>query len=530
MLLTIPPLWKDIDAYIQVTEPPGVTTILHYAPLYGFLARVPLYLGYAYDCLRAGSPLPSRAFFAQPTLSDSGVSLLLLVQHAALCCCACLVIVSATRSLAVRVALAILWAVNPLFYAFAHCVGSETLSLILLLLVSAVGIRITAQPTKTRLWVWLLFGLLVSLSMLTRHINGVVAALLPLSFGFAGLLRASAALWRKSVREQQWLLYRSSRDLRRVIAAVVLGIASLALANGTLRVISHAAGIHYHTRVGVTFMFRLNFFGPLSPNEREPLLQRAAANSRSADVSSVLKALRMIPSQAGQFDPIALIEHAQTLFPPQVAASTDKSDEVFNETALAFLTSPSPIFLKAVRSDFVSSQKTTILDVVRQLLLSTTHYFFPMPKCANLVTFRDRSTREFLDNIHTHPYLAVWKRFTYTKLLFVWLVTFIFVVLLPKGRDAGRLGYATALTVVGLLVMLGTCFLTSFQARFTLPMWELTIVSLTILLGSAAQSLRCNARNWFASFKNVQANQIPLEKNDFSGLQKTCGQPAAFLR
>ena len=505
MLLKIPPLWKDIDAYIQVTEPPGVPTILHYAPLYCFLARVPLYFGYAYDCLRAGSSLPSFAFFAQPTLSDSGVWLLLLAQHVALCCCACVVIISATRLFVVRVALAILWAINPLFYAFAHCVGSETLSLILLLLLAGVGIRIAAQPTKARFWVWLAFGLLVSLSMLTRHINGVVAALLPISFVFAGLARAGAALWRKLVRDQQWF-YRWRKDLRHVIAAIVLGLASIAVANGTLRVISQAAGIHYHSRVGVTFMFRLNFFGPLSPNEREPLLQRAAANSRSAEVQSVLNALRAVPTKADQFDTMALIQNAQTLLPPQVATSTDKSDEAFNETALAFLTSPSPIFLKAVGSDFVNSQKTTIPTVVRQLLQSTTHYYFPMPQCANLVSFRDRNARELLDNLHTHPYLASWRKFTFTKLLVVWLIAFVFVALLPKGRSAGLLGYTAALTAIGLLMMLGTCFLTAFQPRFTLPMWELTIVSLTLLLGSAAQSLRLNAPDWFGSSKNEQAS------------------------
>jgi hypothetical protein len=536
MLLTIPPLWKDIDAYIQVTQPPGVPTILHYAPLYCFLARVPLYLGYAYDCLRTGSPLPSSAFFAWPTLSDSGVQLLLWAQHAALCCCACLVIVSVTRLFVVRVALAILWAVNPLFYAFAQCVGSEALSLVLLLLLAAAGIKIAAQPANTPVGLWLLFGLLLSLSMLTRHINGVVAAVLPLSFCFAGLARLGAALRRKAARERRWLFYRWGRDLRSALAAVLLGIASIAVAKGTFRIISQAAGIHHHTRVGFTFMFRLNFFGPLSPQEREPLLQRAAANSRSADVQSVLNALRQAPSGAGKFDTVALIKNAKTLLPPQIAASIDKSDEVFNETALAFLTSPSPIFLKAVGSDFVNSQKTTILAVVRQLLQSTTYYFlYPttMPKCANLVTFRNSSNREFLDKMHKHPGLAFWKRFTYAKLLFLWLVTFIFVALMPRGRNPGLLGYAAALTVIGLLMMLGNCFLTVFQPRFTLPMWELTIVSLTLLLGSAAQSLRLSARpiGLTRSKTSRHPNRGPFHQREGSGRQEGfttshfCGGP-----
>src|SRR5438132_10583594 len=75
MLSAIPPLWRDVDAYIQVTQPPGVATILHYGPLYCFAARVPLYLGDAIECLRAGQSLPKLGFFIRPVLTISGVFL-----------------------------------------------------------------------------------------------------------------------------------------------------------------------------------------------------------------------------------------------------------------------------------------------------------------------------------------------------------------------------------------------------------------------------------------------------------------------
>lgn len=77
MLSAIPPLWRDVDAYIQVTQPHGVATILDYGPLYCFAARVPLYLGDTIECLRAGQPLPKLGFFIRPVLTDSGVFLLL---------------------------------------------------------------------------------------------------------------------------------------------------------------------------------------------------------------------------------------------------------------------------------------------------------------------------------------------------------------------------------------------------------------------------------------------------------------------
>src|SRR5690348_11983959 len=59
MLSMIPPLWRDVDAYVQVTRPPGPETILQYGPLYCFVARVPLYVGYTIDLLRAGASLPA---------------------------------------------------------------------------------------------------------------------------------------------------------------------------------------------------------------------------------------------------------------------------------------------------------------------------------------------------------------------------------------------------------------------------------------------------------------------------------------
>ena len=74
--------------------------------------------------------------------------------------------------------LAIAWAVNPLFYTFAHTVGSEALSMILSL-VGAAGLRIIQSSRKVPRKEWLLFGDLLWFCILTRHINAVLAALMP---------------------------------------------------------------------------------------------------------------------------------------------------------------------------------------------------------------------------------------------------------------------------------------------------------------------------------------------------------------
>ena len=46
LMTTVPPFWRDIDAYIQLTYPPGPSTILLHGPFYCELARLPLWIGH----------------------------------------------------------------------------------------------------------------------------------------------------------------------------------------------------------------------------------------------------------------------------------------------------------------------------------------------------------------------------------------------------------------------------------------------------------------------------------------------------
>jgi hypothetical protein len=494
MLSVIPPLWRDIDAYVQVTYPPGPATILHYGPLYCFVARIPLYLGYAMDCLIAGSSLPTLRFFTHPILTDSGVFALLILQHTALCWVTCYLITLTSPLFGVRVTLAVVWAANPLFYIFAHTVGSEALSMILLLLLVRVGLSIVQDRGNLSWKRWLFFSVLLWFCILTRHINAALAALLPFSFILLGAYRLIVVPFIKSHPVGPRRRLEARQALQRATLAVVVGISCILLANASVRILCYAARIPYYSTFGFTFLFRLKFLAELSPEKRNKLLDDVTNHTASPDVKKMIALIRgAFPNETPNWDVPGFNEKTRaSLFSRQADPDGEKYHVLLNRTALAFLSLPEQIFLSAVTTDFKRSQQITIPDIVSFLFVATRYYFSHpavMPQCASLVTFRNRNADEIFAIFKKHSYFRHPKNVGYRALLLFWLVILALFLLIPiRIREAADLcSYATALTVIGLLMMLANCALTVFQPRFTLPMWELTIISVSILSGKAME-------------------------------------------
>ena len=169
--------------------------------------------------------------------------------------------------------------------------------------------------------------------------------------------------------------------------------------------------------------------------------------------------------------------------------------------------------MSVVATDFKRSQEVTIPSIVRQLFVATVYYFSHtanMPGCASLVTFRDKNTDEVFAIFKKHSYFHRPKNVSYGVFLPFWLVVLgaFFLIAKIRTREATDLAwYATALTAIGLFMMLANCVLTIFQPRFTLPMWELTIISVSILSGKVTDSLFSESRH-LVTFPNS------MNKND----------------
>jgi hypothetical protein len=287
------------------------------------------------------------------------------------------------------------------------------------------------------------------------------------------------------------LFLKARTNLQLSAATIALGIAAIVFAQIAYRGACRIADIDYHTRFGYSFAFRLNFVGRLSASERESVLARAAAHSSSPNVPPVLEALRTTPPAPFVFNAMDLIARAQNLLPPEGAGSMDATDAALNETARAFLIAPSPAYFRAVERDCLAALRTSVTGIVAQLVTSTSYYFVEparMPQFAQLSAFRDPGTPAKLTEYRDSRFLRIWRKVSYQRLLLGWAVLLVLVARRKSlARKPELLGYAIALTVVGILGTIGNNLVNEFQDRYTMPAWALTVVSLTLLAGALAK-------------------------------------------
>ncbi len=165
------------------------------------------------------------------------------------------------------------------------------------------------------------------------------------------------------------------------------------------RVSCYAANIPYRSVVGFAFLGRLKFLAALPVEERNQVLDKASKNTNSADVKKVISLLRNeFSGGTAKWDIGAFKKRAQaSLFPPEGdLAQQQRFYHALNGMVAAFLLPPAKILLSAVATDFKTSQRITIPEVVGFLFVTTRFYFSHrdvMPQCASLITFRNQERR-----------------------------------------------------------------------------------------------------------------------------------------
>lgn len=485
LMVAVPPLWRDVDAYNQTVLPPGMVTILLHGPLYCTLSRVPLWFGYLLS--GAGPAISLGHFIRHPQLTDAGVFALLFLQHAGLWCAALYLICAIARTFSLRLFLALLFASHPLFYSFAHCVGSETLSMIVTLLLAASGVRIVRQYPRIILRDWIIFTALFSSCILTRHINSVFGALLPITVIALMIERGlhTFASHRKAIPVAN---FRLSKAARVWLVSIAAGLIGLICATSLTHLLCWRTNTPWRSTLGYTFLWRLNFLETMQPMPRQTLLKATAAKCKLPESRELLGVLDTWIDQNRYWDPSAFIREARShLSSSEMKFHSAAFDRVLNEIARAFLCPPAAPLRWIALNDFSKAMESHEGDIVQSLFV-TTDYFFShrdkMPQCSALKTFRQG--RDRLIEASKISYFQWWNLPSFGALSILGLVVLLLALVKDykhDGRNTPTILFAAFLSIVGIGMVLLNCFFAQLQPRFVLPMAEFLVVPIMIFLG-----------------------------------------------
>jgi hypothetical protein len=495
----VPPLWRGVDAYNQTVRPPGLVTILLHGPLYCTLSRIPLWFGYL---ISGSGPAESLGYFIKHSqLTDAGVYLLVVLQHAALWFGAVYLIYAIARTLLLRLFLAVLFASQPLFYAFAHCVGSEALSMIVILLLAASGVRLMLRYPDIGARGWIIFAVLLAAASLTRHINCVLAAVLPTAMLLVMIERGLRLL-----AEDQHAIAVAKVQFPKLakvwLISVATGLIGLILATNVTHFLCWRARTPWRSTFGYTFVWRLNFLETMQPNQRQELLDIIASKCRLPESRQLLDLLGNWMNRNKLWDPGAFIQEAHfALTDPEMKFHSEKFDRVLNEIASGFLYPPITPLRSVAVVDFTAAMRSTEGELVRFLFVHTDYFFShrdKMPQCSELKTFRE--PRDRLIAAGELQYFYWWNLLsfrTWSTFGLIVLLSALVVDYKRAGENMPLILFAVSLWIVGMAIVLLNCFLAQLQQRYILPMMELLLLSLIILCGVLFRGFESSNRGFF---------------------------------
>jgi hypothetical protein len=248
--------------------------------------------------------------------------------------------------------------------------------------------------------------------------------------------------------------------------------------------------------VGFTFLARLKFLAALPQEKRNQLLDEVTKRTESENVKKMIWLLReSFEADTSNWSVMGFMQNARlSLVPPAADPGGQQLHRLLNQMERTFLCPPQKILLSVTAADFKKSQQITIPNVVRQVFSDTTFYFsYPnrMRDFGPLSSFRDTNADRIMTNFEQHSYFHR-PKMTYRSFLLFWLVNLTLLVAIANVRKkdvAGIASLAAALTVVGLFMMAANCVLNVFQPRYTFSMWELTIISASLLSARSIQYL-----------------------------------------
>ena len=274
LLISYPPLWKDVDALGQLTLPACDLNILHFPPVYCFLARIPFVIT---SWLSGVGGHGVQSLFQQQAPSLTGIFLLVVIQHLMLIAALTYTVLSVTRHRQLRGLFALLLSVVSANYAQVQCCGSEALSISAIFALTAAGFSILRDSTRVS---WIVYGIALFLAIGSRHINLLFAIFLPQTVILLGL--TSKMGWCAPDKVMfRW---------RTFVTAILIGFSSLGLNLWVAHSMIAAVHDEYRSTLGRTLSDRIGaFLDTLSIGDRLRLAQELCAKTSDPAVRMAIE-------------------------------------------------------------------------------------------------------------------------------------------------------------------------------------------------------------------------------------------------
>ena len=367
--VTTPPLWRDTDSWHQLTSPPNMATLIHFGPAYCFGIRGPMWVGTVLGAALGQNEMPKADFFRRPVLTDAGILAALVVQQALLVGALTLLICAASSQPGVRLFLTALALTQIPLYLYAHCPSTETLTIPLILALTAL-LRWIGDKDRLNPWIWLgYFGLLL-IAILTRHPNAVLAAVLP------GYFLLQLAITRLRSGPVPWRTWTKPFAL-----AVVVGLITVIAAQGLNRLFCWSANQLYRSSAGYTLQWKLGYMSEMTPEVRRAYWESVLGPNRATEFSPLILGINpdgfkkegfWIPRTSFLQVQAEVAKQNPTMKKSETAALAEQE---LNALVKPFLLRGGQPYWESVRYDFLQGFTWAPSAIVNQLVENTAYYF-----------------------------------------------------------------------------------------------------------------------------------------------------------
>jgi hypothetical protein len=497
IFLSVPPLWRDTDAFNEIGSTFAPRGIIHWLPGYCLGGRLIVFAGSIVANLLGGHGLPHLSLNDTP-LNDAGIYTLIVVQHLFLVLSLFYVVRTFSDRFPIRVLLAVVFALTPWLYIYANCIGSEAFSNPLVYLIAACGWKCLRTADLDKRMIFLYFGLLLA-AALTRQINGLLVAILPVALlplaAKELILRGAAA---KLANGRPRLCYS-----RRFLIFTLVGLCTIGTSLLVQETMCWLFRVPFRSTYGATFAYRLSYLKGLPEQERTAILAQISAKLGDPVVTEALATLNRSLKRGDSWENTFLYFKIDEILSQsgfhERLSRTWQVDLELNRIATCVLLSGERNFLEVGWASFVLSTFFAPTDLAASPfeLTGLLQKLLPNPRFERLRGLASFQHQEgyYHAAFQRIPYLHLFERIPMLEmacLTIVFVIVFAGSALMGFFRDSlteAGAWYATSLIIVGLLISLATCFSTYFQARLFLPLYSLFQMSMLLAVSLAANVL-----------------------------------------